>query len=83
MVRKGQIRQMEDASTGRYPLFQRQHPPHQTQELPTSGNPNCDYGTEVCDLPVQGCWETVFHHPMADGEAAGMIDLRLGLKEDS
>jgi len=34
---------------------------------------------EVCDLPGQRNGETGFYHIMADGEAAGMIDLWLGL----
>lgn len=37
---------------------------------------------EVCDQPGQGRRETGFHHPVAYGEAAGMMDLWLGLIED-
>jgi len=32
---------------------------------------------EVCDLPDQSDGETGVHHPMAYGEAAGMIDTEL------
>ena len=38
---------------------------------------------EVCDLPGSSDGEAGFHHPVAYGEAAGMIDLWLGLREDS
>jgi len=39
--------------------------------------------SEMGDLPGQGYWETGSHHTVAGEKAGGMIDLWLGLEENS